>query len=139
MAQARTKGTGPVSVANHNTETQIVITGSPAAVKEVADQVAANMGGRAIPLKVSGAWHSELIQGAEKEVRGSSRKASLSTRPRTPVIHNVSPAETEADPEKIRSLMARQLCSPVRWLARSRATPVDKETRCLVGPGRGGS
>ena len=25
------------------------------------------MGARAIPLKVSGAWHSELMQGAEEE------------------------------------------------------------------------
>ncbi len=59
---------GVVSVANHNTETQIVITGSPDPVAKVSAR-AEEQGARAIPLKVSGAWHSELMRGAQDEFR----------------------------------------------------------------------
>ena len=57
---------GIVSVANHNTELQIVITGSPLPVEKVS-ALATQQGAKSIPLKVSGAWHSELIKGAEDE------------------------------------------------------------------------
>ena len=57
---------GPVSVANHNTAEQIVTTGAPEAVKAVS-ALAKEKGAKAIPLKVSGAWHSELIRGAEAD------------------------------------------------------------------------
>lgn len=103
---------GPVSVANHNTAEQIVTTGAPAAVKAVS-ALAKEKGAKAIPLKVSGAWHSELIRGAEadfSEVLGSVEFAP----PGLPVLHNVT-ANTCADAGGVRDLMARQLCSPVRW------------------------
>ena len=54
---------GIVSVANHNAELQIVITGAPPSVDRVSTLAAAK-GAKSIPLKVSGAWHSELIKGA---------------------------------------------------------------------------
>ena len=59
------KGGDAVSVANHNTKTQIVITGEPDAVVKVSAAASAK-GAKSVPLKVSGAWHSELIRGAEK-------------------------------------------------------------------------
>jgi len=55
---------GPVSVANHNTELQMVITGAPGPVEKVS-ALAKEKGARSIPLRVSGAWHSELMKGAE--------------------------------------------------------------------------
>lgn len=103
---------GPVSVANHNTAGQIVITGTPAAVKAVA-ALAKEQGAKAIPLKVSGAWHSELIRGAEADFREFLRSMQFTT-PDLPILHNVT-ADTCDDPDQIRDLMARQLCSPVRW------------------------
>jgi len=103
---------GVVSVANHNTQLQIVITGAPEPVQKVS-ALARDRGAKAIPLKVSGAWHSELMRAAETEF-----KAFLGTidfhAPKTPVLFNVT-AASETSPEEIRSLMARQLCSPVRW------------------------
>ena len=134
VAQARTKGAGPVSVANHNTETQIVITGSPAAVKEVAGQVSLK-GGRTIPLKVSGAWHSELIKGAEGEFE-QFLEAVHFTPPQTKIIHNVT-ADTAPEPDEIRALMARQLCSPVRWYdSMCRLIEEDVSVFVEVGPGK---
>ncbi len=103
---------GVVSIANHNSEQQIVITGSPEPVQRAA-RLAAERGAKAIPLKVSGAWHSELIEGAVDDFRDFLQKMTFAP-PAHPVFHNVS-AETASEPEEIRDLMAGQLCSPVRW------------------------
>lgn len=110
VEDARQKGS--VSVANHNMEKQIVITGQPEAVA-FASETAAQNGAKAIPLNVSGAWHSELIRGAESEFGSFLSQISFSA-PRFPVIHNVS-ADDCLDPAIIPSILARQLCSPVRW------------------------
>ncbi len=103
---------GVIAVANHNTAEQIVITGSPDAV-EAAGEAAKAKGVKAIPLKVSGAWHSELIRGAEEEFTAFLGETPFN-EPQHPVLFNVT-AAPESDPDKIKELMARQLCSPVRW------------------------
>ncbi len=103
---------GVVSVANHNAETQIVITGSPDAVGAVS-AAAKSKGARAIPLKVSGAWHSDLIRGAEAEFTDFLGGVAFNSPTRT-VIHNVT-ADGCEDGNEIRRLMALQLCSPVKW------------------------
>lgn len=106
------KGEGIVAVANHNTATQIVITGSPDAVQR-ASELASARGAKAIPLKVSGAWHSELIQGAEEDFNAFLEEIPFGA-PNTRVLFNVT-ADYESDPDRIKEIMARQLLSPVRW------------------------
>ena len=54
---------GAIGAANFNTPEQTVISGSKALVEEVCRRVA-GQGGKAIPLAVSGAWHSPLMQEA---------------------------------------------------------------------------
>lgn len=108
----QTAGHGTVSVANHNAETQIVITGAPEPVNAVG-MLAKEKGAKAIALKVSGAWHSELIRGAEDEFKAHLDAIDFNP-PKSRVIHNVT-ANSVENPDEIRSLMARQLCSPVRW------------------------
>jgi [acyl-carrier-protein] S-malonyltransferase len=103
---------GIVAVANHNSAEQIVITGAPEAVA-AAGAAAAALGAKAIPLKVSGAWHSPLIKGAEKNFEAYLEEIEFNA-PQCEVIHNVT-ADPEPDPRRIKALMARQLCSPVRW------------------------
>jgi [acyl-carrier-protein] S-malonyltransferase len=128
--QAKQKGV--VAVANHNTATQIVITGSPGAV-EYASELATAKGAKAIPLKVSGAWHSELIRGADKDFRAFLEEIAFET-PNTPVLFNVT-AEYESGPDHIRDIMARQLCSPVRWYESVRRMQDDGvEVFVEVGP-----
>lgn len=101
-----------VTIANHNGENQIVISGDHDSVK-LADEKIKEKGGRAIPLKVSGAWHSPLIKGAVGEFEQFLKEIPFN-KPSVPIVFNVS-AEFENDPEKIRSLMLGQLCSPVKW------------------------
>jgi [acyl-carrier-protein] S-malonyltransferase len=103
---------GVVSVANYNTEFQIVITGRPDAVS-AAGKLAQQQGARAIALKVSGAWHSELIRGAEPEF-GEVLDAVTFREPTSKIVLNVT-GEPASDPSNIRQIMKRQLCSPVRW------------------------
>ncbi|MGD9187591.1 MAG: ACP S-malonyltransferase [Desulfobacteraceae bacterium] len=125
---------GVVAVANHNSAEQIVITGAPDAVKAAGD-LAAEKGARAIPLKVSGAWHSPLIQGAEDEFRAFLGQIPFNS-PQCDVIHNVT-ADKESDPEQIKTIMARQLCSPVRWYDSIFKMLDDQvDTFVEIGPGR---
>ena len=110
VSEAKTAGV--VAVANHNAEKQIVITGAPDPVKK-ASSIASSHGARAIPLKVSGAWHSQLIQGAQDEFKNFIESIPFNT-PQRPTIFNVT-ADFEKKPDDIKSIMARQLCSPVKW------------------------
>jgi [acyl-carrier-protein] S-malonyltransferase len=125
---------GILSVANHNSEQQVVITGAPEAVA-AASVTAKSQGARAIPLKVSGAWHSDLIKGAEDEFIAYLDTFSFSS-PAITVIHNVT-ADRCDDGEAIQQLMAQQLCSPVRWYDTIRRLVSEKvDVFVEVGPGR---
>ncbi len=109
----RVREEGVVSIANHNSEQQIVTTGAPGPVAEVS-RLAAEKGAKAIPLKVSGAWHSELVRGAEEEF-GSFLKEISFGKPAGPVIHNYTAELSPSDPDEIREIMKKQLCNPVKW------------------------
>ncbi|UCD31342.1 MAG: ACP S-malonyltransferase [Desulfobacterales bacterium] len=103
---------GIVAVANHNTEKQIVITGEPDAVKKVSS-LAVSMGAKAVPLKVSGAWHSELIKNAQEEFGRFINEISFDT-PKSPMVFNVTGDFIE-EIDEIKTIMTQQLCSPVKW------------------------
>jgi [acyl-carrier-protein] S-malonyltransferase len=125
---------GLVSVANHNTELQIVITGAPEAVEKVSS-LATAQGAKSVPLKVSGAWHSELIKGAEEEFKAYLDTADFN-RPGKSILFNVT-ADRSNDPDEIKDIMGRQLCSPVRWYDTiSKLMENNVEIFVEVGPGR---
>jgi [acyl-carrier-protein] S-malonyltransferase len=125
---------GVVSIANHNAEFQIVITGAPEPVEKVS-ALSAAQGAKAIPLKVSGAWHSELIKGAEEAFTECLDSVSFDS-PQSAVVFNVT-GEFETDPDEIKSIMAKQLGSPVRWYDSMRKMmEEDVEVFAEVGPGK---
>jgi [acyl-carrier-protein] S-malonyltransferase len=131
---ARIQPEGVVSVANHNTEKQIVITGAPGPVEGVS-KLAAEKGAKSIALKVSGAWHSDLIKGAQDEFRAFLDRFTFNA-PQGTVLFNVTSAHEE-DPDEIKSIMARQLCSPVKWYdAMKKLVEENVEIFVEVGPGR---
>jgi [acyl-carrier-protein] S-malonyltransferase len=103
---------GVLAVANHNTAEQIVITGEKEPLSQAVDLVK-EKGGKAIPLKVSGAWHCTLMQDAVDDFRQFMGDVSFSI-PQTTILFNAT-AESESDPEGIKDIMAEQLVSPVRW------------------------
>ncbi|MEE8430675.1 MAG: ACP S-malonyltransferase [Candidatus Desulfatibia sp.] len=125
---------GVIAVANHNAERQIVITGAPDPVKKAAS-LAVSQGARAIPLKVSGAWHSDLIKGAQDEFTDFLNTFAFSA-PQRPVIMNVT-GDYADNPDEIKTLMAQQLCRPVKWYdAMCKLIEGRVEYFVEVGPGR---
>ena len=101
-----------LAVANHNTAEQIVITGQDEPVKKAMELIKQKKG-RVVPLKVSGAWHCELMKRAVPDFREFMDGIPFSL-PTASVIFNAT-AETETDTEKIKDIMAKQLISPVKW------------------------
>jgi [acyl-carrier-protein] S-malonyltransferase len=101
-----------LSIANHNSAQQIVITGEKEPLTRAVDMVK-EQGGKAIPLKVSGAWHCDLMKSAVEEFR-SFMDDIVFSRPVTSMLFNAT-AGTEDDPERIKDIMAQQLISPVKW------------------------
>ena len=109
---ARARSHGEVAIANYNCDKQVVVTGSPEPVQALG-QAVADAGGRALSIRVSGAWHSPLMKGAQEEMVRA-LEAEPFDSPECAMVFNVT-AEFEADPQRIRHLMADQICHPVRW------------------------
>lgn len=99
--------------ANYNTPEQLVISGEVSAV-ERAMELAKELGAkRAVRLKVSGAFHSPLMEVAREGLSRALAAAEFRA-PSFPVFSNVSAAAvTESD--EARRLLLEQLTSPVRW------------------------
>jgi len=113
VAEAREQSGAELLVANFNTPGQFVISGQKAALA-VAAELAKEKKGRAIPLPVSGAFHSPLIAEAARELEVRLKKADW-REPKAEVYFNAT-AGTVADPAAIREIMCRQMVSPVRWI-----------------------
>ncbi|MBU0674535.1 MAG: ACP S-malonyltransferase [Proteobacteria bacterium] len=109
---AQVKDCGVITAANHNSAQQIVISGEVRAL-EAAAELVAEQGGRAIPLPVSGAWHSDLVRGAIDDFSRFMATVEFSS-PQLPLFFNVTAAE-EHDPTVIRRIMSRQIAATVRW------------------------
>jgi len=103
---------GAISLANHNSPEQIVVTGEKKLVSAFC-KVIKEKGAKAIPLKVTGAFHSPLMK-EPAEAFSSILKDVTFTTPQVAVYTNVS-AEPENDPDKLKELLAKQMCAPVRW------------------------
>lgn len=125
---------GVVSIANHNAENQIVITGAPGPVQKVAGLASAQKA-KAVALNVSGAWHSDLMKGAEAEF-AEFLSTMVFKDAKKPVVQNVT-GDVSTGADAIRDHMVKQLCSPVRWYD-SVCRLMDLETEAFVeiGPGK---
>lgn len=103
---------GRVRPANFNCPGQIVISGDLAAC-EAATALAESLGGKAIPLKVAGAFHSELMRPAADAFQSALRAAEFKP-PRSPVVANVD-AEYHRDAPGVQKSLYLQVFNPVRW------------------------
>lgn len=113
IVKAAAEKTGlEIGIANYNTPAQFVISGKKEALAVAADLAKENKG-RAIPLPVSGAFHSPLIEEAATELKSQLLAADWHA-PEKPVYFNVT-ASPEENPEAIRDIMVRQMTSSVRW------------------------
>lgn len=103
---------GVVVPANYNCPGQLVISGDKNAVEkamEIAKEEKAKM---VVPLVVSGAFHSPLMEGASKDFEDFLSNITLN-EPLFPVISNVSAEITPF--ENIKASLVKQLTSSVQW------------------------
>ena len=125
------EGEGVVQLANYNAPGQIVISGDVDAVERATGAI----DGRAMPLPVSGAFHSPLMEYAREGLAEVLNTVTLQ-RPRCPVYPNVT-AKPTTDPDEIRQRLTEQLRSPVRWAPTLRRMHEDGATRFVeVGTGQ---
>jgi [acyl-carrier-protein] S-malonyltransferase len=123
---------GPIALANFNTPVQTVISGTPELVARAANLAKAE-GAKVVPLKVSGAWHSPLMEEATRDFAAFMAKLDFRP-PRLPLYLNAT-AAPETNPNTLRAAMGAQLTSPVRWaelILNMKAAGVD--TWVEVGP-----
>lgn len=102
-----------VVAANYNCPGQIVISGSKAGIELAAEQLKAAGAKRVLPLAVSGAFHSPLMEPARQEL-AEAIEATHFVKPVCPVYQNVD-AKPYSDPDQIKANLVAQLTSPVRW------------------------
>lgn len=110
--EARREG-GVVVAANFNAPGQVVISGEVEAVQRAMALAKTRGAKRAIPLSVSGAFHSPLMRSAVDGLRTALDDVPLAD-PRVPVVANVT-AEPVTDSLTARRLLLEQLTAPVRW------------------------
>jgi [acyl-carrier-protein] S-malonyltransferase len=133
-AAAVAVGIEGVFVANHNSPVQIVLSGTAAGLSRAEELLKAQGAKRFIRLKVSGPFHSPLMEGARAAFETALAGFGFAD-PLLPVYSNVT-AGPIASGAEARALCGRQVVSPVRW--------VDEEARLAadgyvdfreVGPG----
>ena len=106
---------GEVAVAaNLNAPDQTVISGDPAAVERAGAACKAAGAKRVLPLKVSGAFHSPLMEPARVGLEAELNRVAF-TDPAYPVVANASAAPVR-DAGTARRLLGEQLTAPVRWV-----------------------
>lgn len=104
---------GTVVIANYNCPGQLVISGAPEAV-QAASQAAKDAGARTvIPLKVSGAFHSPLMEPLAEEYRRHLQTVPFSDA-KIPVYCNAD-AQPHRSAEELRECALRQLTGSVLW------------------------
>lgn len=126
---------GIVVPANLNSPGQIVISGEIDAVRAAMDRCKEAGAKRVIPLEVSGAFHSPLMESAARGLSEALASIPIEAA-RIPVYANAS-ATPVVEPESIRQSLVRQLLSPVRWEESVRAMRADGFERFVeLGPGK---
>lgn len=103
-----------VEMANINCPGQIILSGTVEALKRAAELAKAKGTSKVIPLEVSGAFHSRLMQPAQDEMAQFIHSLHF-RQPAVPVVANTT-AEPLTTTKEIKAELISQLCSCVRWL-----------------------
>lgn len=102
-----------VVAANYNCPGQVVISGSIEGVNKACEKLKEAGAKRALPLNVSGAFHSPIMQPAKDELEAAI-KATEFQEPRCPVYQNVD-GKPHIVPQEIKENLIAQLTAPVLW------------------------
>lgn len=114
VCSALSKGGHIVVPANINDPSQVVISGDPEAVHKACEELKAAGAKRALPLPVSGAFHSPLVEPAAARMREVLAGARFDA-PNCVFVNNADAMRLE-DPEVIKDSLVRQVTGTVRWV-----------------------
>jgi len=104
---------GVVVPANYNSASQLVISGTVEAVGEACRLCKESGAKRALELQVGGAFHSPLMESAQKGMKDYLETVDF-LPPNIEIVPNVT-AESETDSTRLKELLVAQLTSPVKW------------------------
>lgn len=111
IAEADT--TGICEVANYNSASQIVIGGHKSAVERVCEKALKNGARAAVPLLVSGPFHTSLMRPAAEKLMEELKRVDFKT-PKLPIICNLKASEISPK-EDISELLKKQVYNRVLW------------------------
>lgn len=133
--QATEEGLGLAVPANYNAPGQIVIAGRTPAVARAAELAKEKGAKLAVKLKVSGPFHTELLEPASQRLKPELEKLTISPM-QIPVYTNVN-AQVVEKKEDIVPILTRQICCPVKWeeIIRNMAQQ-GADTFIELGPGK---
>lgn len=138
-AVAEAKAGDHLVLANDNAPGQVVVSGTYPALESLAGALRDRGARRTIPLNVSGPFHSpSMAEAGRRLAEAFDDVAWRDADP--PVVSNVT-AEPVRDATIIRSLLARQVASPVEWVRsvrRMRDDGIDTFVECGPGTALGG-
>lgn len=124
--------TPDVVLANDNNDGQVVISGTPNGVKTVLTGVKSK---RAIPLNVSGAFHSPLMADAAEEFAEVLDAVTFEDS-KVPVLSNTEPTPAN-DATLLKNRLRQQMTGSVRWREISLRLPEEGIGRVVeLGPGK---
>lgn len=124
-----------VEAVNFNAPSQVVIAGHKAAVERGAAAAKACGAKRAVMLPVSAPFHSSLLKPAAERLQARMQEITFRA-PQIAVVNNVDVAIV-SDPAQIKDALARQACSPVRWVEIIQAFAAQGVTHVVeCGPGK---
>jgi len=123
-----------VWIANYNSPTQSVISGTEADVAAAEEAVKAAGAKRAIRLKVSGAFHSPIMAYARDGFAEAVKSIAFSD-PKIALFSNVTGKRVVSGAEA-KAFAVTQIVSPVRWIDEEAAILAEKPVFCAeTGPG----
>lgn len=129
------EGVGHVVPATLNAPDQTVVAGEKAAVDALVAKAKTAGAKRAIPLNVSGPFHSKLLEGAGQKLAETLQTIEVQS-PDIPVVANVT-ARPVTTADEVRQALITQVSSPVRWVE-SVEYMIEQgvDTFIEIGPGR---
>ncbi len=126
---------GMVMPANYNCPGQIVIAGEVEALDEACSKLEEAGARRVLKLNVSGPFHTPMLKDAANKLNAELAELAIKDI-KTPYITNVT-AEFVDDCEDIKTLLTKQVVSPVRWEETIKKMIDDGvETFIEIGPGK---
>lgn len=129
---AEVKEIGVCEIANYNCPGQIVISGQKEAVAAASEKLKARGARRVIPLQVSGAFHTSLLNEASVQLREVLDTYAFGEE-EIPVINNVS---GKVETRDLREVLQEQICHSVHFTQSLQAMiDMGVELFIEIGPG----